>query len=101
MNGRPAYSSYLPSAYLAELDGLLDHLIQMFETMMAGREEEPIRPLMSWVEIENLDPGVRLGIQGASIRARYNERESRLEFSGVMTAADLAAVFENAVAGRL
>ncbi len=92
MSGRPAYSSYLPSAYLAKPDGLLDRMVQMFETLMAGSEEEPVRSLESWVEIEDLDPSVRAGIESTVVRARYDESESRLIFLGEMSSADRAAL---------
>lgn len=92
MNGRPAYSSYLPSAYLAEPDGLLDRLIQMFETLMAGREEQPVRSLESWVEIENLDPSVSTRIESTVDRAHYDEGRSRIVYLGKMIVADRLAL---------
>lgn len=92
MNGRPAYSSYLPSAYLAEANGLLDHLIQMFEMLMAGRKEEPVRPLLSWVEIENVAPAVSVGLTMTAAGASYNAPRNRLVFLGEMTAAERAAL---------
>jgi hypothetical protein len=98
MNERPAYASYLPSAYLAAPDGLLDRLIQMFEMLMAGQEDVPVRSLRSWVAIENLAPAVGAGLAAAVGRAHYDEPNSQLVFLGEMTTAERSTL-EALVAG--
>lgn len=78
---RPDYLTYLPPAYVDDPEGLYAGFVKLYETLMSGSGEIPVRPLRASVAIDFVPPA----LIGAAGDITYDAETRTLTFLGEMS----------------
>jgi phage tail-like protein len=83
---RPDYLTYLPPAYVDDPEGLYAGFVKLYEALMAGNREIPVRPLRASVSIDVIPPA----LIGAPGDVTYDTETRTFTFLGEMSHTRLA-----------
>lgn len=88
---RPDYLTYLPPAYVDDPEGLFAGFVRLYEALMAGSDEIPVRPLGASVAIDVVPPGL---VGGTSDDVSFDGETRTLTFFGEMSDSRLAELLD-------